>query len=532
MRTFLKPLIVALATTYLLTPATGQIVQSVNTGTAIQLPGCASYFDLEVEQKLTLNSLAFQCNNIASAPGFATVFLRPGGRTGKQTVAADWIPLGPPIPITSAGPLAWTVVPLPATTLNAGGPFGIALVTTLSQVETGGGGAYPSTPAGQSTIRSGEITVVPFAGQVLTNFTINVQLNYTIPVAPAVLSPFATAFPYGQGCYRQTRSFYEHFTPASSMDLAGSDIVLTPNACGGYDVAPSTRTYRSSINPTPIIQNDEGTSTWAPSPPMPLPGGGSTGTFRVHANGVVSSGTATVIGKTPTPAAWLKTPDTVWGDWHDYDASQPGGPVTIEIVHEGLNTYWVFTWGGVADFAVPGSSNHFQMEFNTTNGQVHMHFGAMSLTGNDHLVGYSPGGVSTDPGSIDLSVTPYFSTCPDAEPLTLSADARPIVPSLFNLLITHIPDPNPTVTAIFLGGPMSPLELGFMGAPDCFLHLSSLNLLFVDIGVGTIATHLVQVPNDTTWLGQRVDLQAIALLPLNALGAITSNGLTLYFGGM
>ncbi|MEQ1731583.1 MAG: hypothetical protein ABL982_24695 [Vicinamibacterales bacterium] len=525
-------LLAAFAAFVLVDMVAAQVVQTVNTGTAIQPASCASYFDFEVNQKLTLTSLDFQANDVASTAGTVDVYVRPGGRTGKHTVAGDWILWAPLVPVTSAGPLAWTPVVIPPLTLNAEGPFGIALVTTLRQVTTGGGGgSYPSITLGESMLHCGELTMVPFVGQVLTNHAANVRLNYTIPVLPAVLSPFATAFPYGEGCYRKHGSFYEHFSPSSTHDLAGRNLVLTPNACGGYTVTDSTRPFWVSTNHPTIVSNDEGTSTWAPVPPMPLPGGGSTGTFHVHANGVVSSGTATVIGKTPSPAAWLSTPDTVWGDWHDYDATQPSGPVTIEILIEGLNTYWVFTWDGVSDFGVPNSANHFQMEFNTTNGQVHMHWGAMSGTGNDHLVGYSPGGASTDPGSTDVSLTP-FSNCADGEPLTLSADGRPIVPSLFHLVVSHIPSVDPTITIIFLGNPLvPPISLESFGAPGCFLHLMPpVETLFLLIGPGPVATLPVLVPNNIFWLGARVDLQAAALVPLNPFGVVTSNGLTLYFG--
>lgn len=537
MRTSLSAAAAALLTLHLLAGATAQ-VETVNTGTAIQPVGCASYFDLVVEQKLSLTSLDFQCSNPASTPGTANVFILPGGRSGKQTVPGDWILWAPAVPITSAGPLAWTSVPLPALPLNATGPFGIALVTNLNQVATAGGGTYPSVPAGESLIDTGEITVTPFAGQVLTNFTINVGLHYTIlPVAFLPVSPFATAFPTGEGCYRTHASFYEVFTPAAAHDLAGANIMLTPNSCGGYDVSPSPRPYRVSTNQTPVIQSDEGTSAWILTPPMPLPGGATTSTLRVHANGVVSSGTSSVVGRDPSPAAWLAMPDTVWGDWHDYDATQPGGPVTIEIVIVGLETYWVFTWNGVVDHGTPSGANNFQIEFNQLNGQVHMHWGTMSLLGNNHLVGYSPGGPSTDPGSMDLSVTPSFSTCADHAPLTLSSAFRPVQFPNFSWIntldVTEIPDPNPTLVVILfgLGGP--PIDLGILGAPGCLLHLASLDPLFSMIGFNTVATQSWTVPayNGTDWRGQRVDLQAIAFVPnVNLLGAVTSNGLALTFG--
>ena len=92
------------------------------------------------------------------------------------------------------------------------------------------------------------------------------------------------------------------------------------------------------------------------------------------------------------------------------------------------------TWDGVHRF---GSStpDTFQMQFDTVTGSGHLCWGAMGLGGTrGHLVGFSSGRASADPGDRDRS-----AAATDVLPLALAAATRPITGSNWNRNVSSVP---------------------------------------------------------------------------------------------
>jgi hypothetical protein len=336
----------------------------------------------------------------------------------------------------------------------------------------------------------------------------------------------ATNTNLGAGCISGYTSFYQSFATAASFDLAGTSLSMIP-AGGGYTVVNGLFPY---VAPTPaatlVAVGDDVEQSVPIVGSFPYPGG-STSALQVCSNGFVSVAAGNGISFSPSSSAALAYTQTAWGDWHDY---YPVGGTSGNVKFEQVGSVAYITWDAVVDF---GSStpNTWQLQFDTATGIVTQVFVSSSLLGSSHLVFYSPGGASADPGNTDLSVAVPLSfslAAADTLPLALAAGTRPITGASWNLNVTHVPVSSTIGIEIFGLTDPGINDLAFLGAPTCGLR-ASLDFLNAWVAAGGAPhPYSLGIPNNPLLLNQHVFTTSAVLVPgVNTLlgGAITANGI-------
>ena len=273
----------------------------------------------------------------------------------------------------------------------------------------------------------------------------------------------------GSGCTTEFASFYELQTPFT-QDLAGMKVVGTFNG-NGYTIqtVPGSG-FSPLIGVAPIPLGDD---TSAPV--------GTLGMW-VGSNGWLALGPGNTTAPVPSIAAFLNQPSPWLCAWTDLDPSNTaGGTVYYLEPSPGVGQA---TWYGVFGKGTTGP-NFLQITWDLGTRDWSIEYGALSLANPQNwLTGYSPGGVSADPGPKDVSTfgSPLHTIALfDQIPLTLSSVGRPVqgfVAVPFNLVTSNI-DPS-AVLHLGLVGVVSPgVSLNFLGLPnECVLHAS------LDIMVG------------------------------------------------
>lgn len=377
-------------------------------------------------------------------------------------------------------------------------------------------------------VTNGQLLYVRVGGWNLAtgSFILNVAGNL------GTVSGFADANNYGSGCYDGRASFYEVITNPANFDLSNSSFTMLP-AGGGYTVATGVSSFVPPTSSSVVLPlGDDSTTTVVLTAPFPIPGG-STPSLVVCSNGYVSTTTGNGQSAVINVVGFLNAPATCWRNWHDYDPSA-GGQVLFEEV--GGTAY--VTWNQVPDWNVPGSASTWQFQFDTTNGFVTYAFQQMSLTGsggggNGHLIGYSPGGPSLDPGSIDLSAAlpATFSVLPaDLFDLRLDASSRPILGSSITLDSSNVPAGSPLGLLLLGFVQINPgFDLGVIGMPNCRAYVQFLASIVIVPSGGTAAFAL-NVPSSAGFAGQQLFAQsAMFVAGVNPFGAVSSNGVDLRF---
>jgi hypothetical protein len=365
---------------------------------------------------------------------------------------------------------------------------------------------------------------------------------------------------YGQGCYDMAvESFYQGFATAvpAAAALTGQSMVLTPTT-NGYTAVWGGGSYIAPTGAaTTLVIADDGDTTITPSQPLPSPFGAATD-LRVHANGIVSLGVAPqnfpgTNAFTPTPAALLAAGRTAFWSWHDYNPTEVGsGRVKYEEVLVGADTIACITWDGVENFSQPAAANPSTLQFqlNLGSGQVRLVWvdiddNPTSQFGSGHVIGFSPGGASADPGSIVLATALPRTTSPDRQALQLSATPEPRSTASSGTTVTYtttnIPEAAPG-SGIYLGAnilslagvPVPGVELSFLGAPGCRAHVLALNLTQTLVGGSPTLAVTFDIPAGVP-TGFELFAQSCALvvpfsLPngQNGFGLVTSNGIRSY----
>lgn len=412
-----------------------------------------------------------------------------------------------------------------------------------------------------------DIGYTPLSGTYLTPATgsIGRVLMYTAPAAG-----YATKTPYGSGCYNLPRMVRETFLGnVTPMDLMNTQqtLIFTPNANGGnyvivqggpaYDAVtaaangvnlatlPYTSAYGTTWDDASITRTLSATNFPAGFP-YPAAGGGSTTTITVNSNGKIYLGTtidasfatngsnyasiAPFQGTTgaglPVLAAFNCDIDPVAGGAIWYEDPSPGGGVRI-------------TWAGVPNWqnTVAGSPPaiicDIQMEI-LPSGQVTFAYGPSLGTGgsanNDAIVGYSAGGGQPVSASIDWSALNGYASGDGSVPLTMDADARPVLGNTINLQVSNIPAATP-FAAIILGlTKIDPgIDLGGIGMPGCRQY-GSQEATLLAVAPGALLSVQYAIPNNTAFAGVRIVCQSAIYNPPavpNFLGALSSNGLEL-----
>lgn len=347
-----------------------------------------------------------------------------------------------------------------------------------------------------------------------------------VEVTFAASAGYASKARYGSGCINTAgESFYELFA-AGTHDLGNSSMSLL-NSGSGYVALANLATMYPTTSATPLVLADDSevavplTTGW-----IPYGASGQATSLNVCSNGFVSvdsNGT----GYTPAAATLLNATNTGWWCQHDYNPSIAGSG---QVKWEETTTHVYVTWDNVYSYNSTGPGNTFQFQFEKYTGTVHVVWGSIDNTGNGHIVGYSEGGPSADPGSIDLSaVLPAtFPVAFGMTPLAFDASARPVLGSSINLLTSSVPAGSP-LGAIVLGLTeyTAGIPLAAIGMPGCFQYTSP-DAVLVFLPSGTTASTPMAVSANPAFAGVRIKAQSVALATgANSAGVVASNGLRL-----
>lgn len=342
----------------------------------------------------------------------------------------------------------------------------------------------------------------------------------------------ATNTTLGQGCGGSVGSVHEYFANGGDFDLDQSAVTLTPNAGGGY-----TLSRLGALLPVgatgivaPLAMGDDSEMT-VPFTIGSFPGW--TG-VTICANGFVSQASGNGTGYFPSVGTLLAAQQTAFWSWHDFDPTRPGSG---QVKMEQSPAVTVITWDGVWDWAGTSVQNASTVQFQLyANGAVTIAWGGVSTVGGAHLVGYSPGGPSPNPGSTDLSalgIGTIVLSPTEVGTLTLAALSVPAVGATWNLVAQNVPPT--TVLGIDVLGLADPGidDLAMIGMPGCGLR-ASLDSVIGWFSSGTSHARSLVIPNILSLRGIDVfAATAVFLSPApNAFGALTSNGVHGHIGDL
>jgi hypothetical protein len=290
-------------------------------------------------------------------------------------------------------------------------------------------------------------------------------IGSTAPISPYSLAsnPNACArlHTVGKGCTSRYASFYEHLF-GWHQDLAGKIVTGTWNGNG----------YTITTGPGPGIFFPIGT------PPLPLGDNtsmavGSLGMW-VGSNGWLALGPGNSTAPIPSVPTMLNQPAPQLSAWTDLDPSAATG---LDGVY-----YWEFgTTGQATWFNVPAKNTNLpvtvQITWDIASRNWTIEYGSYSpWHPHPWLTGYSPGGISADPGNSDISTfgsNPHTIDAIDTFPLLLTAPNRPVQTTAavpWNAVTSNI-DPSAILHLGWIGLTNPSLPLSIFGLPnDCFLH--------------------------------------------------------------
>lgn len=519
------------------------------TGTAATTLVGAVYFDLTVTNPagVSLTALDLNCNGAAGATGHVEVWTTPGTYVGHHDDPTAWT-LGSTAAVVSAGPGNATHTALATGFWLAPGTHGVAIAgASVAQRFTIGSGCTSTSPPGSCSNASFANQDLAFAGGGTTMgaFTAvlagpriwNGGLYYLVGAVPPVA---ATSTRYGIGTYA---SAWQHFADAAAAHagLEGRSLRFTPSG-GGYQLDAGLASYlppTTAAQPVFLTPSDNAGGVLVPSASLPTPQGPQPWLF-VHCNGVLSwtQPATTFPGTTtfePTPAGLLGCNAPAIFSWHDYDESEPGsGRIVFEERTITGHTVLFVTWDDVENSAFPEHANRSTMQFqiDLTNGVVTIVWESIdadstALQGSGHVIGYSPGGASLDPGPIDLAATtPLLLASDDLGP-RLDANL-PRLGTTWVLASVHVEPVAPIAFVLFGTTSFGPagIDLAAAGAPGSRAYGSA------DIGAfGFLVANgggalLVDVPANPVLHGTLLHAQTAAWTNGNALRLATSNGLT------
>lgn len=543
-------------------------------------PGGGLYFDLTVQQTLTITELNFGigANNAAGTSCAVNIWLGPQTYEGNVTDPSLWVLVGTTAPyskVSAAGAYevssGCTVSPAGSNTAPvtlAPGSYGISLQAVgFIHGYTNGTGCTGTQPPGSCSnatwsnshlqLRGGQAQNAFLSGGVFSPRIFAGEIHYTLGGTPL---SFAARESYGEGCYANYQSWYEYWPNPGSIDFANSSLLMAYDSANNrYNVSLGTTPVdtASLVNPplnhladgeVLISSTSANPATQLIQPIIYASDGGQGVALDVNMN---ADGFVTLQGEFPglwtgasivpdifaTIAPLASTPTQVpasVGTFKFFDPSLAGSTHFDYNAATGEN---LFTWQGVPDNGAAAALNTFQISINA-NGDIEMRWGAMSIAGgggNPEVVGYFVGDNALDPGSIDFTAAAPFSTsATDSDPLLLSAATNPILGTTVNLTTSQqTPNPGVGITFVTTVALVPGVDLGIIGAPGCFAHVD------INAGVGNAIDSIpvnglvvpFTIPNVPALSGASFFCQSAWLDPAaNLFGVKTSNGLRLRVG--
>lgn len=352
----------------------------------------------------------------------------------------------------------------------------------------------------------------------------------------------------GEGCVGVGReSFYQHFTDAgvAATTLTGNVINMARNA-DGYTASwipgiASALYVAPTANATNLPVLNDGEFTYTSAAGFPIPGG-TVNSLTVTGNGVVAFGPGPA---EPVNENWVPDPVTMLAGshggvyfWHAYNEEENG-----DVWAEELNGVLYITFQDVENFPLGvANPSTWQLQIDQNTGDMYMVFVTIDSDNSpifgfwpqDHLIGFTPPGVSVDPGPVDLATGLPVTTQPDIEALALGASPVPISTPLGGSTVTYTVDnmreltPGSGVVAGVVAFSLTPssLDLTPLGAPGCFAYVGTLDVTLPVIGAlgQPQSAQLVLppgLPNGTLLYAQAACLAG----GVNAFGLVTSNGI-------
>ncbi len=343
-----------------------------------------------------------------------------------------------------------------------------------------------------------------------TNTLVRAGSNYNLfPVLPN-----ANHIKYGTGCHVGTidkSNLFQLFADVGQAKAALDGNALHFAFTGtGYTATwlagVASGIYVPPSPAAPIIANaDSITTTITPSVAIPVPGG-TTATWTVSSNGVVTAGSAG--NQTTTSPGTLTSTSTATGlAFYTWANHNPAEASSGKVKWEELGGVLFITFEGV-EFSggTPTlAPSTFQWQINETTGDVVMLWTTFSSSNStsDVIVGCTLAGAGVVPVSQTLATATPLTLSPDVvlSPMTLSAAPAPVISPGTNVTYTigGVPELFPGAglyfsTLILTVNPF-PTGLDLVGilttVPGCKLYLSALD---VNIGGAITATPFNTVP--------------------------------------
>ncbi|MCU0866981.1 MAG: hypothetical protein MUC36_24610 [Planctomycetes bacterium] len=521
------------------------------------------YFNLTVATAVTLREIDTPLLSALGQQGTLSLYLCPVTYVGNEQNASVWqlAATGAIVSRGTAGGVALLTArscqesaSIPNTGLTLlPGSYGIAvryqgvnpLLTAVASLQTFANAELSVSGGALQYTAFTSALQAPVTAQGFTAWSFQGALNYAVGAGVPHSCPATGSF--GEGCYTRCGSFYQQFTglspaPLASAAMSGRRLTLVPGS-GGYTVQQGTVAFLPPTAAATVLAHGDDTEIQVALPtPFPYPGGVATD-FFVHANGFISvASNDTLPGGpnwVPSLGLFLNAPAAGWWSWHDYNPSEAGSG---QVSWQQVGSLLVFTWNGVENYPVgtPNPST-WQLQFDLTNGRVHYVWQTIDPIGSggflldDHLVGYSPGGVSPDCGPVDITtLTSVALREPERYPLALTASAAPVPGTTISLDTANVTNPfGFGINFLTLARIPAPgIDLGILGAPGCRA------LVDINTGVGNAISNTglggltlsisLPVPISPALPGLSIFSQSVWLdAAENPAGLITSNGLEL-----
>ena len=526
-------------------------------------------FDLNVSQQVTLQAISTLLSTPAGVAGTLELWLTNPGITtyvGNQTVQANWslaasgriVGQGTTGTLASLSPTSCQESPAGSgLVLNPGSRGALVRYVGVNPFLVAVGASQTFTNA-ELTVTGGSLQYTPWgavsAAPTAAGYSAWSFRGQLIYANGAVPHACAEATPYGAGCYTANGSAFQEWTDnapggaaaAASAALTGKSLKFLPSGSGYIMLPGNTAGYIApTAAATPLTLGDDNETS------VTLPGtfnyaGGSTNTLFVHANGYVSVASNNTLPGGPNYIAeipaMLSATETAWWSWHDYNPTEAGsGQVKFEVV----GAVACITWDGVESYPTTAvNPSTIQFQFDIATGEVTIIWQAVDAAGaiaylqqQDHIIGFSPGGVSPNSGLFNITtLASQLLTVPERFPLQVSTTNKPLLGQTVTIDTSSPPNLGLGVNFLSLVQIPGPgIDLGIIGAPGCAA------LTDVNAGTGNAISNLglpglslqssLPLPNNPALAGLRVFSQSAWLdATANALGITTSNGLELVLG--